>query len=79
MKEKYTVVWGNIGSDSGCRLDHVEAEPDFESIMDAAFRIAYNEIEGIEDEMTFEEFCNQSYDGYAIFEGHIFEGSIHFG
>lgn len=73
-KQKFTVVWGNIGDGHERRLDHVEAEPNLEAIMLAAKRLAYEDIETTEnDDLTFEVFCDQMYDGYAIFEGHIFE------
>lgn len=71
MKQKFTVIWSN---EHETRLDHVEAEPNLEAIMDAAFEITYKELFGnppTNPDMSFEEWRAMPYKGSAILDGHI--------
>jgi len=77
-KHKFTVIWGRIGDTTENRFDHVTVTgtPTFKSVMDAAFRIVYDEWELDEDFQSFRD--NTAYDGYSILEGHLTEGDINF-
>jgi hypothetical protein len=74
--QAFTVIWGNIGDDSGKRLDHVTVErADFDCIMDAAFACFFTDMESSGwslSEGDREEYRhNTAFDGYAILPGHV--------
>ena len=76
---KFTVVWGNIGDGHERRVDHVEvAGEELGLIMEAAIDTVQEERENdayyadeIDAKQGYEALKKESYDGYAIFEGHI--------
>lgn len=76
---KFTVIWGNIGSSSEKRLDHVTVDtPTFTAIMDAAFQIVYTQWNDPDDlkyndpEFIWDDLRHKTpYDGYAILDGHV--------
>lgn len=74
---KYTVIWGNIGDDSGKRLDHVTvSEPTQKAIVDAAFACFFDDMAMAGIDLTAEEkdeYRHGGYDGYAVFDGHIYD------
>lgn len=82
QEHKFTVIWGRIADTTENRLDHVTVtlpegqKPTFKDVMDEAFELVHIEWELSED---FEDFRhNTAYDGYALFEGHLAEGTINF-
>lgn len=83
IKYEFTVIWGGIGDDPGRRLDHVTvSEPSFDKIMDAAFKIVFDERNTSSErfskdpELPWDTLRNHTpYDGYAILDGHIHESN----
>lgn len=77
--KKFTVIWGNIGDDAGKRLDHVEAEPNLQSVMDAAFDCYFSDLENSGYELDDKERARlriEAYDGFAILDGHVTDSTL---